>query len=212
MLKSAHQLETCLSTLGGKTNQRIKNNNIDWNEWYRQYRFYYSNWENYFNKIALPQITSNFILIFWESSPGGMPFPHQNYIFNQNTINAPMHGIFDMYLRVVCNKFKIPWNGSSKMTRNAALDELAKRNVIVIDLFPTHGISLNNSERNSLYHQIFNTYSLKFLDHIKTEIFINKGKICSKVYSPSLVHKRLTKNHKTEITKVLGGPVVFNKL
>lgn len=109
-----------------------------------------------------------------------MPFPHPNYAFNHLTIESHIHGIYDKYLSRVCTKFGIPWV-NLRITRKVVLISLAQKNINIIDLFPTHGISLNNSERNCLYHDIYDTYSLEFLNHIKTEIFNSSSISCSRV-------------------------------
>jgi hypothetical protein len=202
-----------LDFLGDKNNskRRVKNKNIDWNQWYYQYLFYKTNWEIYFRQIVIPNLINNleFTLIFWESCPGGMPFPHPNYAFNQLTINSPLHGIYDKYLARVCTNSGIKLTTNPKMTRQKALEELAKKYIIIIDLFPTHGISLNKKERDSLYNDEIFQYSLDNLTSLFNEL---KGKyICTNVYSTQEISGRLTPTHKLKINQILNpnGQISF---
>jgi len=97
----------------GQIGPKFKNVNINWHSWYTQYLYYESMWNNYFETFI--EIYSEFgesvniQFVFWESCPGGMPFPHQNYAFDSNRFNNPIHGTFDSYLKNECVYFGSNW-------------------------------------------------------------------------------------------------------
>jgi hypothetical protein len=161
--------ENQLKKIGAKFN----NPNINWNEWYRQFRYYEEMWENYFNKIFINKIDKSkcIKIIFWESCPGGMPFPHQNYVFDTNRFKNNIDGRFDKYLKEVCAKFQIEWKtriGNKKI--EDLINELCEKNILIIDLYPTHGISLDSTNRKNMITEILPDYSITKLKEIKIEI------------------------------------------
>jgi len=87
---------------------RLGNPNINWGSWYTQYAFYEGMWNSYFIRfLTLRPADIPITFVFWESCPGGVPFPHQNYAFHLGRVGNVIHGTFDAYLCRVCKRFKI---------------------------------------------------------------------------------------------------------
>lgn len=150
---------------------KFNNINIKWGSWYTQYLYYESMWETYFLDFIVeyskltPQPEIQFV--FWESCPGGMPFPHQNYAFDSSRYDNPINGIYDKYLARVCDKFGVDWKGTkSHKNIGILIKELGSKGVIIIDLYPTHGISLEKKNRQKLFEKVFEEYSVKKLERI----------------------------------------------
>jgi len=164
---SQNDYQNALRQIGPKFN----NVNINWLSWYMQYSYYESMWNNYFQIFLTNYSRANNPLdiqfVFWESCPGGMPFPHQNYAFDSNRFNNPIHGTFDSYLKNECVKFGIDWqiNNVNINIGNLIID-LAKKGVVIIDLYPTHGVSLDTTNRVNLFKSLFNSYSMDKLRRI----------------------------------------------
>jgi hypothetical protein len=164
---SQNDYQNALRQIGPK----FYNVNINWLSWYMQYSYYESMWNNYFQIFLTNYSRANNPLdiqfVFWESCPGGMPFPHQNYAFDSNRFNNPIHGTFDSYLKNECVKFGIDWqiNNVNINIGNLIID-LAKKGVVIIDLYPTHGVSLDTTNRVNLFKSLFNSYSMDKLRRI----------------------------------------------
>ena len=161
------------SFLENTAERKFKNKNIKWGSWYTQYLYYETMWETYFldfiaeysKLVTKPEIE----FVFWESCPGGMPFPHQNYAFDSSRYNNPIDGIYDKYLARVCKQFSVTWQGK-KEEENIRIGDVIKtlgtKGVIIIDLYPTHGISLKKENRLKLFDEVFKDYSIKKLERI----------------------------------------------
>ena len=183
----------------GKIGPKFKNPNINWHSWHMQYSYYESMWNNYFETFI--SIHSNLVkhidiqFVFWESCPGGMPFPHQNYAFDSNRFNNSINGIFDTYIKNECDKFKIDWrlNGKNRLIGDIIID-LAKNGVLIIDLYPTHGISLDKTNRESMYNILFSCYSIDKLTKIGNNL------------------KSIPKNCKIKVTPELWNAGIDNKM
>lgn len=184
----------------GQIGPKFKNVNINWHSWYIQYLYYESMWNNYFETFI--DIYSklgksvDIQFVFWESCPGGMPFPHQNYAFDSNRFNNLIHGTFDSYLKNECTSFKIDWElyGKKREIGEIIID-LAKNGILIIDLYPTHGIDLNsrkNSMRMNLFNNLFDSYSItEKLNHIgiKTKGFLkgnNNIKVTNELWNAGI--------------------------
>ena len=164
---SQNDYQNALRLIGPKFN----NLNINWHSWYMQYTYYETMWNNYFQIFLRNYLTVNPPLnirfVFWESCPGGMPFPHQNYAFDSNRFNNPIHGTFDSYLKNECVHFGINWK-INNMNRGIGdlIIELAQIGVMIIDLYPTHGVSLDTTNRQNLFTNLFGLYSMDKLVNI----------------------------------------------
>lgn len=150
---------------------RFGNVNINWHSWYMQYVYYESMWNNYFQifttQFSNPNKSIHFV--FWESCPGGMPFPHQNYAFDSNRFNNPIDGTFDSYLKNVCDCFKIAWKNKNKNRKIGDIfTDLTQNGILIIDLYPTHGISLDTTNRRNLFNNLLPSYSMPKLRRIRT--------------------------------------------
>jgi len=118
---------------------------------YQNYCLLENLWDDYFNNIFIPN--ANFInkkflrVIFLESYPAGNP-PFPNYIFNygqnsQKQNSQELNGIIDRYLCQVLKGF----SATTKMSKQDALILLAKENVLLMDIFFSHGFSLGTAMR-----------------------------------------------------------------
>ena len=123
-------------------------------QWYTQFLKYEHDWIYYFNHIFRPNFKNNkpFTVILFESGPGGFCFPHPNYMFlsemlDEYNLNAHM----DNYLNRVIRSVGL--NPKNHKTRRDKLLELASNSILIIDLFPTHGIGLNTVSRKTLWNE-----------------------------------------------------------
>ena len=123
-------------------------------QWYTQFLKYEHDWIYYFNHIFRPNFKNNkpFRVILFESGPGGICFPHPNYMFlsemlDEYNLNAHM----DNYLNRVIRSVGL--NPKNHKTRRDKLLELASNSILIIDLFPTHGIGLNTVSRKTLWNE-----------------------------------------------------------
>ena len=159
------------SFLENTAERKFKNKNIKWGSWYTQYLYYETMWETYFldfiAEYSKLKTKPNIKFVFWESCPGGMPFPHQNYAFDSSRYNNPIDGIYDKYLKEVCKTFGITWGGQKahEIIGNL-IKALGTKGVIIIDLYPTHGISLEKENRLKLFDKVFKSYSMEKLTRI----------------------------------------------
>ena len=134
---------------------------------YNNYQGYEISWENYIinaaNILKNGPAIRRIGLIVMESGPGSDVHPHPNYIFH-NT-NESIHGNGDTYLKNIFNGTHLQQgyyhNG---LTKQNCLDQLLvqidaegnQRPVILLDILPTHGISLNAQARSFLTSGIIN--------------------------------------------------------
>jgi hypothetical protein len=155
-----------------KIGRKFNNPNIQWDKWYEQYLYYESMWLDYFDlfiKLNTQQNELNKCIqfVFWESCPGGMPFPHQNYAFDNKRFDNKIDGTFDSYIRSICDLFEIYWKITGKKLKiEDLIKNLCNKKILIIDLYPTHGISLDSSNRKKLCEKVFPDYSLKKLEEI----------------------------------------------
>jgi hypothetical protein len=152
------------SVSNGQTTQKNHND----------YQVYESLWDNYFNQIFIPNSNfkedSRLRLILLESCPKGN-CPHPNYIFNKNMYNnklAPK--VKDTYLHQITKGF-VATNGTQPFppTKMDALVYLANQNVLLMDIFFSHGFDLSKKKNTrNLINQ--NLTLVCDFDKIKTTI------------------------------------------
>jgi hypothetical protein len=164
---SQNDYKNALGLIGRKFN----NVNINWHSWYTQYIYYETMWDNYFEIFITNYSNQNepndIRFVFWESCPGGMPFPHQNYAFDSNRFLNSIDGTFDSYLKNECVKFGVPWERDGKKRKIGDLIiELSQNGILIIDLYPTHGVSLDSTNRVNLFKKVFPTYTIDKLTSI----------------------------------------------
>jgi hypothetical protein len=151
--------------------RKFKNNNINWGSWYTQYLYYESMWETYFldfiTEYSILREKPEIKFVFWESCPGGIPFPHPNYAFDSSRYNNNIDGQFDRYLTMVCRNFDINFvEQNEKKKIGEIINILGENGVIIIDLYPTHGINLNTENRNKMFNDVFPFYGIQKLKRI----------------------------------------------
>jgi hypothetical protein len=152
----------------GQIGPKFKNVNINWDRWFEQFNYYEEHWNNYFKDFLVRYKKAQPVqFVFWESCPGGMPFPHQNYAFDANRFANPIHGNFDTYLKRECQYFGVSWNPNGvNRVIGELICELSEKGVLIIDLYPTHGVSLDKTNREKLFANLFSTYSKDKLTQI----------------------------------------------
>jgi hypothetical protein len=100
-----------------------------------------------------------------------MPFPHQNYAYDKKRFKNKIDGTFDSYLKNVCDNFQICWKINGKNTSiGDVFNELCNEKIFIVDLYPTHGISLDSSNRKKLFESVFPDYSIKKLEEIVSKL------------------------------------------
>ena len=127
---------------------------------YQEYKNYHSLWENYIVNLVVPALNqlgnapSRIGLIAMESAPGGAIHPHPNYIFSN--LNDAV-GAQDAYLKNIFNGTRLNHGYyTTGLTKNACLCQLITltdslgilRPIILLDVLPSHGITLNTTIRN----------------------------------------------------------------
>lgn len=168
MIQTWHDYKMAFNSLSGFS----RLNDYYWSLWFQQYSYYENNWWNYyFNNIFLNKWNSqtNCIKVcLLESCPGDKPFPHPNYIFDSNRANEKLDGRRDKYLISILRTFGITWE---KKTITESLVELSVNGVLVIDIYPTHGMRINTKNRKTFFTHFFNSYSQEKLNAIYTDIY-----------------------------------------
>lgn len=171
---------------------------IQWDCWYSQYSYYETMWDKYFNDHFLKELNSknnevSFInIVLWESCPGGLPFPHKNYAFDINRWGNLFKPQSDKYLNQVCNIFRkeIEIERATEQKLEEIIKRLCRSYILIIDIYPTHGISLDNNMREKLTSgSIFEKYSINKLKKIKVKI--NGKHINQKIYCSSEVYNKI---------------------
>jgi hypothetical protein len=170
-------------------------------------------WDNYFEIFFTSYSTLDnpvdIQFVFWESCPGGMPFPHQNYAFDSNRFNNLIHGTFDSYLKNECTSFKVEWkmNGTKRKIGDILID-LAKKGILIIDLYPAHGISLDSTNRQNLFKNLFSSYSIDKLTRIGSNTNSCPKKNCKIKVTSELwnagIDNKVDNNLKLKVQKALG--------
>jgi len=168
MIRTWHDYKMAFNTLSGFS----RLNDYYWPLWFEQYSYYENNWWNYyFNNIFLNKWKSqtNCIKVcLLESCPGDKPFPHPNYIFDGNRANEKLDGRRDKYLISILRTFGITWE---KKTITESLVEISVNGVLVVDIYPTHGMRINTKNRKTFFTHFFDSYSQEKLNAIYTDIY-----------------------------------------
>jgi hypothetical protein len=127
---------------------------------YDEYVHYEQLWQDYIMNMVYPTLSrlrpKKIGIIAMESAPGGLPHPHANYIFTSvNNVIGPK----DSYLKAFFNGSQsLSVNHSQGLTKRQCLDGLlgmvdrhnVSRPLVLLDLFPSHGIKLDTNKRKLL--------------------------------------------------------------
>jgi hypothetical protein len=164
--------------------RKFKNPAIDWVQWHNSYIFYENEWEKYFTRVFIPNhVKERCVKIeLWESCPGGMPYPHPNYAFGDYKHRCRLDGSLDTYLKKMADKHGVVW---SERTILQVLEDLARNNVLILDVYPTHGISLDTSNRVKLFATVFPTYTIGKFRSIRMAL---TGPVCNSIGVTSELH------------------------
>jgi hypothetical protein len=127
---------------------------------YASYMNFEKDWEDYYRRIfTIHHQKDKPVRIFIaESCPDGT-YPNPNYIFNAGSIHHIINSKRDMYLT---RYFKgiFPRISITSMTKEECLIELAKENILILDLLPTHGIKLFTKDRIKIRTHLLGLLSL----------------------------------------------------
>ena len=127
---------------------------------YADYLNFERDWDHYFTRIFIAnQPKDKPLRIFIaESCPEGA-YPNLNYIFNAGSIHHIIDSKRDMYLT---RYFKgiFPGVKIAGMTKEQCLIALAKENILILDLLPTHGIKLFTRDRIKIRTHLLGLLSL----------------------------------------------------
>lgn len=128
-------------------------------------------------------------------------------LLTKTDLKIKMNGTFDSYLKNVCDIFNICWqiNDKNKNIGNL-IKKLCTNKILIVDLYPTHGISLYSSNRKKLCEKVFQFYSLKKLEVIGSKL--NNSCKQSTIFVTSELHNAgvnnsLEKDLKERIKKAL---------
>lgn len=200
-----------------------KYSDFHWINWFMQYEYYERNWwDYYFNNIFLRycDISANIQLYFWESCPGGMPFPHPNYVFDRNHSLEVISNYSGRYLIKIANKNKMNWENKNYID---LLSELSKIGILIVDIYPCHGISLKSKQRKNYLKILYPSYSMNKLHRIDSEIkrlkngvipiYSNTIYCSSEIFRAGLDNSNLTFNSTTEvILRLTSSQLNFDKI
>ena len=146
-----------------------------------------NDWSDYYQNIYIPN--SNAArpprIFIAESAPSGIYINNSNYIFHQNTLNNNVSDSTDMYLyRYYRGVFpnSTP-NQTMQLSKRQALINLSNKNILILDLLPTHGIKLRTVDRVFIKNNLLNLVDFNFLNGL---IFPNQRIHYSFSVPPSL--------------------------
>lgn len=160
-------------------------------QWYAQYLKYENDWDYYFHNIFLPNFPKDkceINIILYESGPGGFSFPHPNYMFLSEMLDQKIHNQkMDIYIKRVLDMAKIT---TIPPTRRDKLSELAKKRYLIIDLLPTHGLTLKDRSKIWNYKLVRD----KALEKITNSIKITSDKVDCENLKPEYYASAEVKN------------------
>ena len=121
---------------------------------FETYQSFEKNWNYYYDKIYkkyyLPE--KQLRLIICESGPETL----NNYMFSEHLLDQQLTTDNDKYLQQIFSGVFPNIRNNNLPTRRIALIELAKKNILILDLLPTHGIKLTSDERRNINLNIIN--------------------------------------------------------
>ena len=170
---------------------------------YQDYCKYENDWIHYYEKIYLRHSISNIPprIFIAESAPQGAYSSNLNYIFHKASLKTNINCSTDKYL---WNYYRgvFPLTTSPMlcgMTKIEALEKLSRKNILILDILPTHGIKLQTSDRNIIKKNFLGTtptsgFTLPKIGFLRS--IIGKG-VINLAFStpPSLYHKDFLITH-----------------
>ena len=137
---------------------------------YTNFKQFENDWLNYYHNIYIPNsIKGKPPRIFIaESAPCGTYINNLNYIFHQNTLNNYVSYSTDMYLyRYYRGIFpKSTPKETKQLSKQQALINLSKENILILDLLPTHGIKLETKDRIVIKNKLVEFIDFNFLNDL----------------------------------------------
>ena len=116
-------------------------------------------WWDYFDaiysKFSNPKLVPRIVIT--ESAPmmGTSP-PYNRYIFDAQNLHQLINPTKDTYLYPLCRGFMYEMHREEiqEMSKRDILIELAKQNVVILNLLPTHGIQLESKDRTKIVNTL----------------------------------------------------------
>ena len=167
---------------------------------YKSYCSFENDWLSYFTNIYLPNHNLKLpIRIFIaESAPKGF-YPNQNFIFDKaclkNSISETTDKFLYRYYRGVFSN--LPIASVKKLDKQSALVHLAKENILIIDLLPTHGIKLSTANRKRIGKILLSVCDYSRFTYFSNHNAVNYSfSIPPSLYAKAMCTRYLGKNYK----------------
>lgn len=145
----------------------IISNSVHKNRNFKTYQSFEKNWNYYYDKIYKKYYLTEkqLRLIICESGPENL----NNYMFSKHLLDQQLTTENDKYLQQIFTGVFPNISNKNLPTRREALIELAKQNILILDLLPTHGIKLKSKERRKINLNISNFPIIKItnLEYIR---------------------------------------------
>jgi hypothetical protein len=161
---------------------------------YGSYVNFQNDWECYYKNVYCKNhdCTKPPRIFLAESAPSGSYTINANYIFKKSLLKNKICDKQDMFLyRYYRGVFPSATPADVKgITKEEALTQLSKDNILILDLLPTHGIKLDTKARNCIKESLLESLDYSFFNGLGF-----KGLTINYVFSvpPSLYHKNMCK-------------------
>ena len=170
---------------------------------YGDYVQYEEDWIDYYENIYLEHsdLTKPPRIFIAESAPQGAYSSNLNYIFHKPSLRTNINCSTDKYLwNYYRGVFRLTTSPMlCGMTKIEALEKLSRKNILILDILPTHGIKLQTSDRNIIKNNFLSTtptsgFTLPKIGFLRS--MIGKG-VVNLAFStpPSLYHKDFLITH-----------------
>jgi hypothetical protein len=137
------QYNSLLATISNRVYK--KRNHETYLEFEENWKYYY---DEIYKKYYSPK--EQLRLIICESGPENL----NNYMFSEHLLDQLLTIENDKYLQQIFTGVFPNFSNNNLPTRRNALIELAKKNILILDLLPTHGIKLTSDERRNINKKI----------------------------------------------------------
>ena len=123
-------------------------------------------WWDYFEKIFSKFSNPNLVprIVITESAPMKGTWPADNhYIFAIQNLHQLINPVKDAYLYRLCRGFMYEMHQEDiqEMSKRDVLIELAKQNVLILNLLPTHGIQLEFNDRKKILSELLDNLDFR---------------------------------------------------
>jgi hypothetical protein len=134
---------------------------------YKSYCNFQKDWEYYYKNIYCKNHDGTIPprIFLAESAPSGSYTENTNYIFKFSLLNEVICDKKDMFLyRYYRGVFPDATPAAVMgLTKKKALTQLSKKNILILDILPTHGIKLDTKVRSFIKTSLLETLNYDFL-------------------------------------------------